>query len=130
MPKDKTDITDSPEEAAPLPVPRDYTQAYSEDGFWDKVRNYAKTAGREVIHKALLLYFVMIDPKTPLTDKGIILAALGYFISPADAIPDLLAAVGYADDLGVLVLALTTASKHITPEIQDKADAKTDEWLK
>ena len=127
---EKTEITSNAEDTAPLPVPTDYTESSSDDGFWEKVRKYAKTAGREVIQKALLLYFVMIDPKTPLKDKGIILAALGYFISPADAIPDLLAAVGYADDLGVLVLALTTVSKHITQEIQNKADAKTDEWLK
>lgn len=109
--------------------PEDYKDAYSEQDFWDKLAKYAKSAGQEVVEKALLLYYIMVDPKTSVANKMIALAALGYFISPVDAIPDVIAVVGYADDLGVLVAALTALASSITDEIKAKAQAKAQEWF-
>ena len=48
-------------------------------------------------------------------------AALGYFIFPADAIPDITPVVGYADDLGVLAAALAAIAAHVTPEAKRRA---------
>ena len=36
--------------------------------------------------------------------------AIGYFVSPIDAIPDIVPVAGYTDDLGVLVLALVSVA--------------------
>ena len=38
--------------------------------------------------------------------RGILLAALAYFVLPFDAIPDLLAVVGFSDDIAVLAAAM------------------------
>lgn len=103
-----------------------FEAAYSEESFWDKVRRYALTAGREVIEKALLLYYTLREPDVPAWAKTTITVALGYFIFPADAIPDFTPVVGYADDLGVLVAALATVAAHVTPE----ARRRTEETLR
>ena len=34
-----------------------YESEFSENNFWDKVVNFAKAAGKEVIEKALWLYY-------------------------------------------------------------------------
>jgi uncharacterized membrane protein YkvA (DUF1232 family) len=107
----------------------DYSKHYSESSFWDKLLQFAKTAGREVVHKALILYYVGCDPATPVWAKGIIAAALGYFIIPLDAIPDITPFVGYADDLGALVAAMAAVASCITKEHIDKATKKAEEWF-
>ena len=50
-------------------------------------------AGKEVIEKALILYYCLQDDDTPAWAKTTIIGALGYFISPIDAIPDLVPVV-------------------------------------
>ena len=84
----------------------DYKEQYSEDSFWGKVKKYGKKVGSETLEKVLILYYVGIDPLTPAWAKSVIAGALGYFIFPLDAIPDITPVVGYADDLGVLVAVL------------------------
>jgi uncharacterized membrane protein YkvA (DUF1232 family) len=98
-----------------------YQQAYSDNSFWAKIRQFSLAAGREVIERALVLYYTLREPNVPVWAKTTITVALGYFIFPADAIPDLTPAVGYADDLGVLVAALATVAMHITPEAKRRA---------
>jgi uncharacterized membrane protein YkvA (DUF1232 family) len=98
-----------------------YQQAYSEDSFWVKVKRFSLAAGREVVEKALILYYTLGEPGVPVWAKTTITVALGYFIFPADAIPNLTPAVGYADDLGVLVAALATVAMHVTPEAKRRA---------
>ena len=80
---------------------------YSDEGFWAKVASFAKAAGKELIEKALWLYYAAQDPATPAWAKGIVYGALGYFILPIDAIPDVTPVIGYTDDLGVLAAAVT-----------------------
>ena len=98
-----------------------YQQAYSENSFWAKVKQFSVAAGREVVEKALILYYTLREPDVPAWAKTVITVALGYFIFPADAIPDLTPVVGYADDLGVLVAALATVAVHVTPEAKRRA---------
>jgi len=82
-----------------------------------------------VIYAALLLYYVLKKPNIPLKTKGIILGALGYFIVPTDAIPDLIPVVGYSDDLGALVLALAQVSMHVDDDVKSKARRKLTDWF-
>jgi uncharacterized membrane protein YkvA (DUF1232 family) len=107
----------------------EYSQQYSEGKFFDKLLTYAKVAGTEVVERALHLYFALQDPNTPKWAKITIIGALGYFITPLDAIPDFIPVVGYSDDLGVLALALARVAMCITPEIKAKARAKMTDWF-
>lgn len=102
---------------------------YSEEGFWTKVRNFAKVAGEGVLDPALKLYFAALDPATPIWAKTVIYTALGYFISPIDAIPDATPIVGYADDMGVLAAAVATVAAHIKEEHVKKARETLRSWF-
>ena len=107
----------------------EFEEAFSERDFWDKLKHYARTAGREVVEKALLLYYAMQEEKAPAWAKATIAGALGYFIVPLDAIADLTPAVGYADDLGVLVLAIAAVAAYINDDVRDKAAKKMQDWF-
>ncbi|MEY4752744.1 MAG: hypothetical protein RJA44_419, partial [Pseudomonadota bacterium] len=102
---------------------------YDDASFWAKVSNFAKVAGREVIEKALWLYYAAQRPETPPWAKVAIYGALGYFIMPIDAIPDLAPVVGYSDDLTVLGGALVTCAACINDEVKVRARAKLRDWF-
>lgn len=107
----------------------DYGQHYSEEDFWTKLTRYALAAGRKVVEKALTLYYTAGGKDTPLWAKTLIIGALGYFILPLDAIPDILPVVGYSDDLGVLIAALTAVNANIQPEFRQKAQETLQKWF-
>ena len=107
----------------------EYEQAYSDKDFRDKLRRFGKSAGREVIEKALLLYYAMQEEKAPAWAKTTIIAALGYFIVPLDAIADITPAVGFADDLGVLVLAVAAVATYINDDVRAKTESRMDDWF-
>ncbi len=69
------------------------------------------------------------EENTPAWAKATIIGSLGYFIAPLDAIVDLTPVVGYADDLGVLALALATVATYINDEVRDKAALKMQDWF-
>ena len=102
---------------------------YSEADFWSKLRRFARKAGREVVEKALWLYFALQRPETPAWAKRTIIGALAYFILPIDIIPDLAPLVGFTDDLGMLVMAIGTVSAYITPMVKEQAKIQTNKWF-
>jgi uncharacterized membrane protein YkvA (DUF1232 family) len=51
------------------------------------------------------------------------MGALGYFISPIDAIPDLTPLLGYTDDLLIISAALIMSQRYQTDEMRIKATA-------
>lgn len=106
-----------------------FVKYFSEKSFWEKIKNYSKSAGTTVVYGVLLLYYVMNDEQVTLKTKLSIAAALGYFILPTDAIFDLTPLIGYSDDLGVLLFALSQVSANITPEIKEKARNKLGDWF-
>jgi uncharacterized membrane protein YkvA (DUF1232 family) len=106
-----------------------YSDVYSESSFWDKVKKYSQKAGREVIEKALILFYCLKDPDTPSWAKSVILATLGYFILPADSIPDFTPFIGFGDDLGALAAAIGIVGLHIKKEHKNKAKLKLKEWF-
>jgi uncharacterized membrane protein YkvA (DUF1232 family) len=111
------------------PTRSDYSDNYTETGLWDKLTQFAKSAGREVVEKALVLFYAASDPDTPKRAKAIIFSALGYFILPLDAIPDFTPILGFSDDLGAMALALATVAAHIKPEHRQAAKRKANEWF-
>ena len=106
-----------------------YDKKYNEDNFWEKIKSFAIDAGKEVIEKALQLYYVLDKKDVPLSVKTIIYGALAYFVLPLDAIPDMLPVIGYTDDLGVLVSAIAVASRYIDDGVREKAKYKLREWF-
>ncbi|KQY36653.1 YkvA family protein [Rhizobium sp. Root483D2] len=71
-------------------------------------------------------YYCAMDPATPLRTRGILLGALAYFVMPFDFIPDVLAVVGFSDDIAVL----TAAFAAISGQIKKKHYIEADETLK
>jgi uncharacterized membrane protein YkvA (DUF1232 family) len=106
-----------------------YSENYSENDFWDKLKKYAKKAGLNVICYALTVYYVLGSPDINLKIKGVIVASLGYLILPFDIIPDFIPVFGFADDLGVLGIAIGMARAMITSDIIDRVYEKINEWF-
>jgi len=108
---------------------KDYSTEFSDEGFWEKLKDYARSSGEEVTMAALKLYYAYDDKNTPTWAKATIIAALGYFISPIDAIPDIVPVVGFSDDLGVLVMAVGAVAAHINSDVKKKAKDKFVQWF-
>lgn len=106
-----------------------FSSQYSESGFWDKIKTYAKSAGEGVLEPALKMYYAALDSDTPAWAKATIFASLGYFISPVDAVPDVVPIVGYTDDLGVLIAAVAATAAHIKDEHVRKAKETLAQWF-
>ena len=106
-----------------------YEQEFTDEGFWDKAKNFAKAAGESVIEPALKLYYSANDPDTPVWAKTTAYGALGYFISPIDAIPDLTPVVGFSDDLGVLVAAIAAIAVHVKDVHAKEAKETLRKWF-
>ncbi len=107
----------------------DYSQHYNETSFWDKVKRFAQRAGSKVLQAALTLYYALQDADTPAWARTVIIGALGYFVWPADAIPDAVPAAGFADDLGALTVALGIVAAHIKREHLERARRKVHDWF-
>ena len=102
---------------------------YSDKAFWQKLAAYAKSAGREVVEKALCLYYAARRPETPGWAKAVIVSVLAYFIAPLDAVPDFTPFVGFTDDLGVFAGALGMVAMYINDEVKATAARTADRWF-
>lgn len=97
---------------------------------WDKVKEYAFKVGRVGARPALLLYFVMTDDATPRSVKLTVGAALAYLVLPIDLISGKKYPIlGRVDEVSAIILAYQKIKKHITPEIERKADEILDKWF-
>ncbi|HEX2146516.1 MAG TPA: YkvA family protein [Pseudorhizobium sp.] len=96
--------------------------------FWPKLK---RVAGYIPFSRDLVAaYYCAMDARTPLRVRGILLAALAYFILPFDLLPDVFAVVGFTDDMAVIAAALRMIQGHIADrhyEAADKALASDDE---
>ena len=106
-----------------------YKDDYNESDFWDKIKKFGKSAGENVVGKALMLYYAALSDKTPVAIKALIYGALGYFIFPVDLVPDVIPFAGFADDLVALGTAIASASAYITPKVKKQAKEKLGEWF-
>ena len=76
-----------------------------------------KLAGKvPFVPDAVAMYYVMVDAKTPLKPRVLAAAALAYFVSPIDAIPDAIPVIGYLDDAAVVFYAMHLIHEHIKEE--------------
>ena len=83
----------------------------------EKFWRTAKKAARQIpfMEDVVAAYYCAMDKDTPMRAKGILVAALGYFVLPVDLIPDFIFGLGFTDDIAVLTAAITAVSAHITP---------------
>ena len=98
-----------------------YKSSYTEENLQTKLKKYGKKIGVNTTYYILLLYQMIVSNVVSLADKAIIIAALGYFISPLDVIPDIIIGTGFIDDVSVMLIALRQVVKNITPEIKQQA---------
>lgn len=88
-------------------------------GFWRTVR---RAAGKvPFMDEVVAAYYCALDRDTPVRAKGVLLAALAYFVLPADAIPDVFLGIGFTDDIAVLAAAIAAMGAHIKPAHRDAA---------
>ena len=81
-----------------------------------------RVAKRIPFAEDLLAAFVCArDPSTPRRVKLTLLAALGYFVLPLDALPDVMPLLGFTDDAAVIAAALAAVAGSITPQHRERA---------
>ncbi len=95
------------------------------EGFWPKMARFL--ARVPFARQALAAWYCAFDPATPGRVKGMLLAALAYFVVPVDLIPDLLPGLGFSDDLTVLATTIGLVRAHMKPRHYEAADKALEE---
>ncbi len=88
-------------------------------GFWPKLKRVL--ARVPFAEDAVASWYCAFDPQTPLKVRGMLLAALAYFVLPFDALPDMVLGLGFTDDLTVLMTAVALVGTHLRPEHRRQA---------
>lgn len=101
-----------PEEAAAQ-------EAHIRSRFWPTVRKALRTI--PFITEVVAAYYAMLDPTTPARAKLTLIAALAYFVTPLDLIPDFFLGLGFLDDATVLAAALASVRGSIKEEHREAA---------
>ncbi|HEY3639256.1 MAG TPA: YkvA family protein [Rhizomicrobium sp.] len=92
-----------------------------EEGFWAKL---LKVAGRIPFAEDLAAaYFCVIDPTTPGRVRGVLLAALAWFVVPAAVMPEFVAILGFTNEIAVTAIAVRMIRKHLKEEHYARARA-------
>ena len=105
-----------------------YKKEFSEERFWDKIKKFGKKLGCGTLKQVLILFYVFLDPDTPIQHKAVIIGALGYFILPTDLIPDLMPVLGFSDDATAIATAINTIAASIKDKHKEQAERKIKEF--
>jgi uncharacterized membrane protein YkvA (DUF1232 family) len=82
-----------------------------EEGFWAKLLKYA---GRVPFAEDLAAaYFCVIDPATPGRVRGVLLAALAWFVVPTAVMPEFVILLGFTNEIAVTAIAVRMVRKHL-----------------
>ena len=95
--------------------------------FWAKLKRFASAV--PFVEDIVTAYYCALDPATPLRVRGMLLAALAYFILPTDLIPDVIGGLGFADDMALLSAVVGLVGSHITPTHRAAAARALDKEL-
>ena len=93
--------------------------------FWKKLGRYAAVI--PFAEDLLAAYYCAFDRETPHSVRAVLIGTLTYFVLPADAIPDILPALGFTDDAAVLAGAIKFVVGHIKPVHREAARAKLED---
>jgi uncharacterized membrane protein YkvA (DUF1232 family) len=102
----------------PLPLPR-VTSPPDPRSFWRKLKRVA--ARIPFAEDLVAAWYCALDRDTPAYVRAVVFGAIAYFILPVDAVPDILAGIGFTDDASVIAAALAAVGRHMTPEHRAKA---------
>jgi uncharacterized membrane protein YkvA (DUF1232 family) len=94
-----------------LPATIERNERLVRDRFWPKLRRVIGSI--PFADELLAAYYCAIDHQTPGRVRGVLLAALVYFIMPMDLIPDIILSLGFTDDATVLTAAFAIVGSHI-----------------
>jgi uncharacterized membrane protein YkvA (DUF1232 family) len=108
-------------------LPQDQESALLER-FWRKLRSIA--ASIPFAEDLLTAYYCAFDRNTPMSVKASLVGAIAYFVSPVDAIPDVLPILGFTDDAALLAATINLVTAYIKPEHRVAARSKLAEFLK
>ena len=89
------------------------------EGFWPKMGRVLSRI--PFAEEALAAWYCATDEATPARVKGMLLAALAYFVVPVDLLPDFLPGLGFTDDLTVLLTTLGLVRSHMTESHRESA---------
>src|SRR6202040_4215035 len=82
-----------------------------EAGFWTRL---LKIAGRIPFAEDIAAaWFCVIDPTTPGRVRGVVLAALAWFVLPASVMPEFLLILGLTDEVAVATIVVRMVRKHL-----------------
>lgn len=87
--------------------------------FWPTIRRVARNI--PFAEDAVAAYYCAMDRETPRHVRLALIAALAYFVTPLDAMPDFLPLVGFADDASVIAAAIATVRLHMKDRHRDAA---------
>lgn len=100
------------------------------ENIWDYIKRFASTGTREVTRIVLQMYYCLMAPTTPVLDKVIIVAGLGYQLLPTDLLPrDKYKFLGYLDNGVSLSLAYSKVRNNVTPEIANHVETILNQWF-
>lgn len=88
-----------------------------------------RRAGRTIARPAIECFEMLIDGGTPHQARLTVLAALTYLVLPLDLIPDFIPAAGFSDDLVAITALLGLCTRHLTPDIRERAQRRLDLWF-
>ena len=93
------------------------------------MKKLLRRCGRRLAIPAVEGLELLLDHKTPAQMRLTMLAALRYFLMPADLIPDFLPVAGLSDDLAALTALLGLWRHHVTPKVCSRAQRRLDHWF-
>lgn len=100
------------------------------NALWESICKWSQKAGRAATRPVLLMWYVMRSKDTPKKDKWAIFGSLAYLVLPIDILDaKRLPIIGWIDEVASLAVMIQKMSKHITPEMQGRADAQLDKWF-
>ena len=108
----------------------EYKKEYNEKNFLDKLKKVLKIIGVKGVYMLLILYNTLQRKDIPPKEKSIIIGALGYFILPLDALPDITPIVGYSDDIFALGMAILKVMPYIDDKMKEKSREQIIKWFK
>ncbi len=82
--------------------------------FWSTVRRALRAI--PFMEDVAAAYYAMLDPRTPTGARLTLIAALAYFVSPFDIVPDMIVGLGFMDDATVLLAAISAVRGSIRDE--------------
>jgi len=95
-----------------------------------KIKVYAKKAGRIAAKPLLIFYYVLKDESLTSKDKMIIYGCILYVISPINLIPQhVFKLLGVMDEATAILVVIRKVWDKITPEVIQKAEATLAEWF-